>query len=369
MTTNYFTLMAKISHDTAYVQSSELLDKTIRLFCAHGVSEADAKIVAWHLVETNLRGTDSHGVARVPHYLRRIEAGSINPRPEISFQQVAPSLGVMDGGNGLGHLVVKHACEEAAKLAEKSGAGWVAVRNSSHCGALAPFGLELAKRGFIFFGFTHVDPMVLPHGSREPFCGTNPICITVPGADGKHLSFDMATSVVPWNLVANAANEGISIPQGWGVDADGRDTTDPKQINALYPVGGYKGSGLGLMIDVLCSMLVGAPYGPDIPKMYGDLSRPRQLGGLVGVIDIKPFTDPEQLKARVLELAQRYSSLTPAEGFDRVQFPGQPEIEAQRERERNGIPIGLRTLEDLNEQMVKAGIAPLEEYHGAKQQA
>ncbi len=351
--------MAKISHETSCVDSVELTDKCTRLLSAHGLSESDASEVITHLVRTNLRGTDSHGIARLPHYLRRIKAGSIRAEHAMSFKQVASTLGVLDGDHALGHLVVKRACAEAAALARKSGAGWVSICNSSHCGALAPFGLDLASGGFISFVFTHVDPMVLPHGSREPFCGTNPICITVPGAGGDHLCLDMATSIVPWNLVANAANEEIAIPKGWGVDAMGCDTTEPKQINALYPVGGYKGSGLGLMIDILCSMLSASPYGPDIPKMYGDLSAHRRLGGLVGVIDVKPFSDLEEFKARAQGLAERYMNLAPALGFDRVMFPGQPEIESERERRASGIPIGVRTMDELNELLGACGIEPL----------
>ncbi len=352
--------MAKITHETICVNSAELIEKCTRLLSAHGLSGADAGQVVEHLVRTNLRGTDSHGIARLPHYLRRIEAGSIRVDPTMHFKQVAPSLGILDGDHALGHLVVKRACAEAASLARKGGAGWVSVCNSSHCGALAPFGLDLASEGFISFVFTHVDPMVLPYGSREPFCGTNPLCITVPGARGNHVCLDMATSVVPWNLVANAANEGISIPEDWGVDAEGRDTTEPKQINALYPVGGYKGSGMGLMIDILCSMLSGAPYGPDIPKMYGDLSANRRLGGLVGAIDVKPFSDPEQFMRRVQELTNRYNGLAPAFGCERVMCPGQPEMESELDRRKSGIPVGLQTLDELNALMIASGIGPLE---------
>ena len=137
------------------------------------------------LVEANLRGVDSHGVARLPHYLRRIQHGSINPRPKIRVEILGPAAARVDGDRGLGQLVMLTAAEQAIELARRAGSAWVAVANSSHCGALAYYGLRIAEAGMIGLVFTHVDPMVLPYGSREPFCGTNPICITAPrAADG-----------------------------------------------------------------------------------------------------------------------------------------------------------------------------------------
>ena len=151
--------------------------------------------------------------------------------------------------------------------------------------------------------------MVLPHGSKQPFCGTNPVCLTAPGEDGQALCLDMATSTIPWNQVTNAALDGAALAPGLAVDAEGHDTTDPDAVAALYPFGLYKGSGLGLMVDVLCALLSGAPYGPDIPKMYGDLSHKRQLGGLVGAIDIRRFVPLERFHRRVTELIQRWNAL------------------------------------------------------------
>jgi ureidoglycolate dehydrogenase (NAD+) len=351
--------MSRIQHDAVSVDAADLRALTREVLIANDVPAADADAVARHLVETNLRGTDSHGVARLPHYVRRLQAGSIRARPTITFEQRAPSLGTVDGGDGLGHLVMARATDEAARLAETTGSGWVAVQNSSHCGAIAPFGLELARRGCIGFVFTHVDPMVLPHGGREPFCGTNPICIAAPAADGRSLCLDMATSIVPWNLVANAAQEGATIPAGWGVDATGAETTDPRAVKALYPVGQHKGAGLGIMIDVLCSMLVGAPFGPNIPAMYGDLTVRRQLGGLVGAIAIPPFTDRQAFEARAMAMITTLRAINPVSGVDRVRYPGEPEEETRRMRELNGIPVGVRTLEELNALAIAHGVVPI----------
>src|SRR5690606_5788759 len=153
------------------------------------------------------------------------------------------------GHHGLGQIAMWEASERATKLASATGAGWVAVKNSSHCGALAYFGQHLARGGMAAIVFTHSDAMVAPFGATAPFCGTNPICLAIPGPDDQHICLDMATSCVPWNTVMNAGIEGIGIPPDWGVDRDGQPTTDPSQVAALRPAAGYKGSGLGLLID------------------------------------------------------------------------------------------------------------------------
>lgn len=344
--------------ETKLVPHGALRDFCAALLRAAGLGDEDAFLVARSLVEANLRGIDSHGVARLPHYLARIAKGSINPRPNLTTTRAAPSLARVDGDHGLGQLVMHRAAQEAIALAREAGAGWVAVSNSTHCGALDYYGLPIAHAGMIGFVFTHVDPMVLPYGSKQPFCGTNPICITAPGEADQALCLDMATSIVPWNQVTNAALEGATLAPGLAVDADGRDTTDPNAVTALYPFGLYKGSGLGLMVDVLCALLSGAPYGPDIPKMYGDLAQKRQLGGLVGAIDIRRFISLEQFHRRVSQLIQRWNALPAAEAGGQVLYPGQPEILAKEQRLRDGIPLPahlVTTFDQLSQQNRLAG--------------
>lgn len=310
-----------------------------RLLRDAGLRARDAALVADSLVHASLRGIDSHGVARLPHYLRRLERGSINPRPRLQFETLAPACGIVEGDHGLGQLVMARAAREAMRLARKTGAGWVAVRNSSHCGALDYFGLPMARAGMIGLVFTHVDALVLPHGSRQRFCGTNPICIAVPGPDPDGLCLDMATSIVAWNVVANAARAGTRIPRGWAVDQHGRGTTDPCRARALLPSGTYKGSGMGLMIEVLCALLSGAPYGPDVPRMYEQLDEHRRLGGLVGAIEVRPFVPVRVFRERVGELLARWNLLPPSKPRGRVLYPGQRETECAAERRRRGIPL------------------------------
>lgn len=330
------------------VDAEQLKNVSIELFRTSGLRDEDASLVTETLVQASLRGVDSHGVARIPHYLRRIEAGSVKARPLITCERRGMSSAIVDGDDGLGQLAMARATDEVVSLASNSGAGWVAVRNSSHCGALSYYGLQTVQANMIGIVLTHVDPMVVPHGACKPFCGTNPICIAVPGPSQRQtLCLDMATSITPWNSVMNAVTDQVAIPIGWGIDAAGRDTTDPNKVKAIYPFGSYKGSGLGLMIDVLCAMLGGAPIGPDIPAMYGDLTKRRMLGGLVGAIDIGRFVDAAVFCERVGDLIQRWTSLPVAEGHDRVLFPGQLELLTHEQRLRDGIPLSPGVVEEL----------------------
>jgi ureidoglycolate dehydrogenase (NAD+) len=307
--------------------------------------EEDAALIARSLVESNLRGIDSHGVARLPHYLNRIRHGSIKPRPDIKTHRHAPALARVDGDHGMGQLAMQRATTEAISLAHEAGAGWVAVENSTHCGALAFYGLQIAKAGMLGIAFTHSDSMVVPYGAKHAFCGTNPLCLAVPGEKENDLCLDMATSIVPWNTISNAAIEGVSIPDEWAVDAEGEPTTNPKDVRGVRAFGEHKGSGLGLMIDIFCSFLLGTPYGPHIAPMYGDPSAKRLLGGLVGAIDISRFRAPEQFRAMVAALIAEWNAQARVHPDEPVLYPDQPEQITRRERLAHGIPVGVHLLE------------------------
>lgn len=352
--------MPQVRFDNLRVSPGHLEHFCSRLLLAAGLCEEESRIVAESLVEANLRGIDSHGVARLPHYLRRIEHGSIKAQPRLRFEKLGDSVGRVDGDQGLGQVVTDRATTEAIRLARSAGSGWVSIANSSHCGSLAYYGLKIANAGMIGFVFTHVDPMVLPFGAKQGFCGTNPICITAPRHDGGAgelttgaLCLDMATSKVPWNTVANAAMEQVPIKSGWAVDKEGNETTDPQKVVSLYPVGKYKGSGLGLLIDVLCAMLSNSPFGPNIPKMYGDSSEARRLGGLVGAIDIGRFVPLETFHNRVAEMIHAWCSLPSAQPDEPVLYPGQPELLEKEQRLKHGVPVGLNLLEEFKQLAVK----------------
>lgn len=344
-------------------QESSVDHKTLASFCLQlllheGLVEDDAAFVADSLVVANLRGTDSHGVARLPHYIRRLRAGSIRARPKMRIVKSKGATAILDGGHGLGQLVNRRAVEIALEYSAIYGAGWVTLRNSSHCGALAYFGHQLARANKIGFVFSHVDTMVLPHGAKQPFHGTNPLCIAAPGERGQIFCLDMATSIVPWNFIENARLEGRALMPGLAVDKEGRETTDPGAVHALYPFGAHRGSGLGLAIDLLCSMLGSSPFGPHIPMMYGDLTQPRQLGGLVGALDIAAFISVPQFKKRVTQFMDEVRAL-PATGDTPVLVPDDLEKQRAADRRKSGIPLPQAVLEQLRALGEEIGLPPL----------
>jgi ureidoglycolate dehydrogenase (NAD+) len=308
----------------------------------------DADEIAASLVQTSLWGIDSHGIARLGHYLSRIEAGSIEARPKIRVTRSGPCSAQVDGGHGHGIVVSRRATETAITLAKKSGIGAVGVANSSHCGAAALYGRQIAAAGLIGIAFTHSDAFVAPHGGTKKFLGTNPICITVPTGDpARPLCLDMATSAIPYNRVVNYRRENRPLQPGWALDARGRVTVDPHAVECLLPLAGHKGYALAFMIDLLCGPLNGMPFGPHIPEMYRKLSKRRRLGAFFLAIDPARFSGGKKLPAvakRMAREARNQPRVNPAEP---VLAPGDPELHCAARRAREGIPIELGLKQEI----------------------
>jgi ureidoglycolate dehydrogenase (NAD+) len=321
-----------------------------------GVKHEHAEIVAECLLTANLSGVDSHGVVRLAHYITRLTNGTIQTRPELRFEKRAPSVGIMDGGDGLGHVVTYHACTEAMKLAEDSGTGVVIVKNSSHFGMTGFYIKRLVEAGFIGMMMTATDAFLIPFGSRKPFFGTNPIAIGFP-TNGIPVILDMATTSIPYGKIAIAKTEGTSIPSDWGFDAEGNPTTDPNAIAGLHPIAGPKGSGLAMIIDIFSSILSGMPWGPHVNAMYGELENPRKLGHFVMAMDVKRFMPLDTFKQRLGNMLQEFGELPAAEGFNQVYYPGQIEGLRRLQRSEEGIPIPPGIYQELVEIGDKYGVS------------
>jgi ureidoglycolate dehydrogenase (NAD+) len=316
-----------------------------------GLEAADARLVAETLVAANLRGVDSHGVVRLPHYAARLRNGSVKARPNITARRTAPSAAVVEGDAGMGQLVAVRAMNEAITLAREAGTGAVVARNSSHCGACAYF-VELAvKQGMIGVALTHTDSIMVPPGMKRIFLGSNPIAFGAPGAR-EPLIVDMSTTHVAWGKVLVARQEGKPIPPDWGVDKEGKPTTDAQQVVGLAPTGGHKGYALALMIEILCAQLAGVPFARHVTKMYGELDKPRNLGHFMLALDVARFTDREEFAAQVA----RFVEEARAEG---ALAPGDPERSTAERRRRDGIPLGDAAVGELNALAAELGVAPL----------
>ena len=313
---------------------------------AAGVDETNARRVAASLVQTSLWGVDSHGIARLPHDLNRIEPGSIRARPNIVVTPTGPCTAQVAGDQGLGILVALRANEAAMQMARTSGIGAVGVSDSSHCGAVGLYS-RAARAGLIGMAFTHSDSIAAPFGGHRPFFDTNPISVAFPrgGRDSntEPLCLDMATTSIPWNRVMNARREGLALPPDVAVDAHGEARQDAQRAAALRPLGGadfgHKGYGLALVVELLCGPLNGNPYGPQIGPMYAELTRPRNLGAFFIVLDPLRFAGGATLAASLEHMARALAAQPGP-----VLLPGDPELAVQAQRRSEGIPIepGLR---------------------------
>lgn len=324
-----------MSSGVRYVQAGRLHEWIAAAFRGTGMPRDDAEHVAQMLVQTSLWGIDSHGIARVPHYLERLRRRSVLPAPELVFQRTGSSTGDLDGGHGHGFVVCRRAMTEAISIARDTGVGVVGIRNSSHCGAIGLYTRQATAAGMIGIALTHTDALVVPEHGTAPFFGTNPISIALPTRDpARPLCLDMATSVVPWNRVLNARRENTRVPHGWGIDAAGNETDDPHAIVAAKPMAGHKGYALAFVIDMLCGPLNGMTFGPHVSHMYATLDERRYLGSLVLALDPGRFFGGDTL----LDAIGSAISEVKQQG-DAVMFPGEPEYRAEESRRTEGIPI------------------------------
>lgn len=321
------------------MMADELRRLLVEIFQSRGVPEADGLVVADALIHANLRGVDSHGVMRVSHYVRRLEAGSINPKPQLRVETTGPVTAYLEGDDGLGHVSVWRAMSHAIDMAKKQGLGLVGVRKSSHCGALSFYATQAIEAGVIGMAITQTDSGVVPFGGRRPFFGTNPICVGIPSRSGTPIVLDMATSTVSGGHIYKARAENRPIPSTWALDKEGKPTTDPHQAVYWTPAGGAKGFGLGVIVDVLTGLLLGSNFGPHVTLMYGDYEKKRDLCHLVGAIDYHRFPGRSSFLDRVTQMIEEVHQVPTAEGFERVMVPGEPEYLKEKDRIKNGIPI------------------------------
>jgi ureidoglycolate dehydrogenase (NAD+) len=315
-----------------------------------GLQGADARLVAQTLVAANLRGVDSHGVVRLPHYATRLRNGSVKPRPHITARRTGPSSAVIEGDAGMGQLVAVRAMQEAISLAKETGVGAVVARNSSHCGACAWFVEMAVKEGMIGLALTHTDSIMVPPGMKRIFLGSNPIAFGAPG-ELEPVVIDMSTTHVAWGKILVARQEGKPIPPDWGVDKDGKPATDPNTVVGLAPTGAHKGYALAAMVEILCAQLAGVPFGRHVTKMYGELDKPRNLGHFMLAMDVGRFTEAKQFGKAIAGFLKEIHD----EG---ALAPGDPERLSAERRNREGIALGA-TVDELNKLAEELGVAKL----------
>ena len=288
---------------------------------------------------TSLRGVDSHGVARVPVYCERLRTGVLNASPRPSVARREGAVAVVDGDHGPGQVAALFATDLSIELAREHGAGVVSVRRSGHFGAAAFYAMRAAEAGLIGVALTNSEPFVIPYGGAEAALGTNPICLAAPAGGGRIFNHDMATSQVAVNRIFNARDEGRAIPDNWGVDERGEPTTDAAAVKSAVPLGGYKGYGLALMVEILCGVLSGSGVRHTVGDLYSGGRQRQDTGHFHLAIDPERTVGREHFTSVLAGMLDELRAIPPAPGFDEVLVAGDPEDRARAARERDGVPI------------------------------
>lgn len=332
---------------------------TAALLIAESVQGEDAASIADCLVRADLRGVDTHGVVRLPGYVERVRHGLVNPHPDLSPRQITPVVMHLDGQDGFGFVLATRAIKEATAMARTYGIGLVAVRRSTHFGMAAAYLLQAMEAGYAALVFTNASRAMPPWGGRDALLGTSPFAAGFPGGTEGDFLLDMAPSVAARGKIRRAAREGRPIPEGYALDAEGRPTTDPDAAlqGVVLPIGGAKGSGLSMLMDVLAGVFTGAAFAGDVGDQYKDFERPQNVGHFF--LALKPELFVEDVRDRMDLLSRRVHGAPRAEGFDEVMMPG--EIEAREEARRlvDGIPYRTADLAPLNALAAEHGLPPL----------
>ena len=349
------------SNDIKVFNVSDVNDFVFTALNAVHVREDVAKLVTEGLLSASIRGVDSHGIRLLPHYMTAVESGRINPDPQYKFERTASATGVFDADNTFGHAVGIEAMRKSMVMAREAGAGLVAVCNSSHCGTSAFFALEAAKNDFIGLAFTHANALLNTPNSTRPFFGLNPIAMAVPCEDEEPFCYDSAPSVITWNKLLQLRQEGLDAPPLSGADKTGTPANDPNLITQLLPIGGYKGFGLAMMVDIVCGLLTGMSVGRDIPDMYNTpLSQKRHLGQFYVAIKIDTFQPRNIFKERVKKLLDDVRNEPRRSVDDEVMVPGDPEKRAAERCLKEGIPISKDNINVFEEIAEKYNIKSIE---------
>ena len=359
-----------MSVETKTFPTEFLTQFSIKVFQHFGVPEDEATLAAEVLATSDLRGIESHGVARLLTYFDMLTLGRINPRPNVKIVRESASTATVDGDNGLGLIVGPKANEIAMKKAEEAGTGWVSVCHTNHYGIAGYYVLKALERDLIGWAMTNSTKLVAPIWGAERMLGTNPIAIAFPGKEEPPIVIDMATSACAYGKIEIARRKQQKIPKGWAINKDGMDAEDPNEMiegGALSPLGsfrdmgGHKGFCLASMVDILCCVLSGANWGPWAPPFALRQEIPSRsvgkgIGHFFGAMKIEAFIDTDEFKRQIDDWIRTFRKTRPQPGIPRVLIPGDPEREAEEIRKNEGIPLVMPVVEDLRRISSKTGI-------------
>jgi L-2-hydroxycarboxylate dehydrogenase (NAD+) len=334
-------------------------------FSACGLPERDADIVANALIEADLVGSDAHGIFRLAQYVRWLCERRINPRPDMKTTRSGPATALVDGDNGMGHLVMSHAANVAVGIAREAGVAWVGARRSNHAGAAGVYAAIPLQHGMIgIYGAASSANHMAPWGGAEPLIGTNPIAFAIPAGEEAPVVLDIATSVSSFGYIREHALQGKPIPQGWAIDRAGQPITDASRATegTLLPIGGYKGSGLALIIGLLAGVLNGAAFGRDVRDFGTDATGEANTGQFVIALDVGRFLPLAAFTAEVDRHIRDFRASARLPGFDAIRIPGEARRRRKEERSRDGVVLTPALFAQLADLAAKLKLKPLGGY-------
>ena len=324
---------------------------TEEIFQKVGVTKQDAAILTDSMIEANLRGIDTHGITRMlTVYVKRIQVGVMSPKTEIKVLREKASTALIDGKNGIGQVVSQFAMKKAIEKAKATGTAFVATTHSNHYGAAAYWAMMALEHGMIGFSSTNAPATVAPTGGKKAMLGTNPFAVAIPAGKEKPFVLDLATTVVARGRVILYAKQNKPLEPGWAFDEKGLPTTDAQAAlkGLLAPIGGYKGYGIALAVDMLCGVLTGSSYGAHFPGFLADnLKDPTDVGSVFAAISIDSFMDIPDFKTQMDKAIGEIKNCEKAEGVKRIYIPGEIEDETRADRLANGIPIPETVVKDF----------------------
>jgi L-2-hydroxycarboxylate dehydrogenase (NAD+) len=333
-----------------------------RAFEAAGLRSEDADVVANLMVEADLRGSDTHGVIRLPLYLRRLKAGGIKARPDIRIVRERPATALVDGDNGIGHLVMRFATMTAIEKAKGAGVAWVGARMSNHAGPAALYAMmPLAHDMIGLYLAVGSNNHLPPWGSTENLLGTNPIAIAVPAEEEPPIVLDMAPTVAAFGKVRLKMQRGEEMPVGWMIGRDGKPLTDPKRAEQglLLPIGDYKGYGLSLMTGLLAGTLNQAAFGRDVVDFVKEQGKATNTGHAIVAVSVEAFAPAAAFKRQVDAAIRAMRGAQRLPGVERIWLPGEQSHLKRQDRAKNGIPMPKPLRDSLEMAARDLGIAPL----------
>ncbi len=333
-------------------------------FISQGFPEQDALQIATLMAEADLQGSDGHGVIRLPQYMKRIRAGGINKNPKIKVVHERAAMAVLDGDNGMGHLVMSQAVDLAIAKARECGVAWVSTRYSNHAGPASLYARKPLQHDMLGLYFAVGNANHLPPwGGTDMLLSTNPIAAGIPTGEEPPVVLDMATTVAAYGKVKAKAKRGEMMPEGWMIDRQGKPLTDPNRAGEgfLLPIGDYKGYGLALIVGLLAGTLGGGAMGKQVVDFNADSVSVTNTGQAILVLDLAAFGGAAPFKAAVDQLVRDIRNSERLPGVERIWLPGEQSHERRQRYEEAGIPIARSLVQDLAVLAKDLGIAPLVE--------